>query len=380
VAFKIQKSQFFDLLQKAYPVAPVKSSLQILSNIKLSSHDGVLEVTATDLDHSIRAVGAIEGDEPFEIAVNARKSFDIVREMPNAFIGARIDENVLALKSEQGFSCKIAGADVRDFPEFPEVNEGAEFEIAVSDFSRMVNRSIFAVSKDTSRSCLCGVYWEVSGDKTSMVATDGHRLGSCTIHKNYQIDSKVTAIISPKTLQHVARILDEGEGGEAMVKVKIGEKYVHFSTSTLTVCSKLIEGPYPDYEKVIPKENPKRAIMDKGFLLEAVRRVSVLSNQKTHLVKFNFSGDSLEIVVLNRDIGGEAREVLPIQYDGEEHTMGLNASYLSEMLNIIDAKTIRLEMNTQISACLIYPVYEKPEDARSSDLFLIMPLRIMDEL
>jgi DNA polymerase-3 subunit beta len=378
MSFTIQKKALFELLAKAYPIAPAKSSLQILSNIKLSCTDGELQIMATDLDHSIKSSAPISGSESFEVAVNARKLFDIVREMPEGEVNGEIDENVLGLQSEKGFSCRIAGTDIQDFPQFPDVGEGTDFQISIKDFRRLVQKSSFAVSKDTSRSCLCGVLWEVDSGNTCMIATDGHRLGSCGISGEFAVSQSVSGIVSAKTLQHLARILDE-ERENSTIAVSMGEKYVLLKAQDFVLCSKLIEGPYPDYEKVIPKENPKVATVDKALLVDAVRRVSILSNQKTHLVKFPLSKDSLEIVVLNRDIGGEAREVVPIGYDEENHVIGFNAQYFLEILNIIEVPTVRLEMNTQISACLILPEGEEKEKSPSEDLFLIMPLRIVDE-
>lgn len=378
MSFTIQKKTLFELLAKAYPIAPAKSSLQILSNIKLSCTDGELEVLATDLDHSIRSSGPVSGSESFEVAVNARKLFDIVREMPEGEVSGEIDENVLGLQSEKGFSCRIAGTDIQDFPQFPDVGDGTSFEISIKDFRRLVQKSSFAVSKDTSRSCLCGVLWEIGAENTAMIATDGHRLGSCRIPGNFGVAENVSGIVSAKTLQHLARILDD-EKENSTISVSMGEKYVLLKAQNFVLCSKLIEGPYPDYEKVIPANNPKTATIDKALLVDAVRRVSILSNQKTHLVKFSLSKDSLEIVVLNRDIGGEAREVIPISYDNEDHVIGFNAQYFLEILNIIEVPSVRLEMNTQISACLVLPDGEEKEKTASKDLFLIMPLRIVDE-
>jgi DNA polymerase-3 subunit beta len=212
-----------------------------------------------------------------------------------------------------------------------------------------------------------------------MVATDGHRLGSSFYTGEYETSENVSSILAPKTLMNLVRILDEVQE-DSMIQVSLGDKYILFSNQTITLCSKLIDGPYPDYEKVIPKSNNKRAVINKALLLEAVRRVSVLSNQKTHLVKFSFRKKELEIVVLNRDIGGEARQLLPIVYEGDEHVIGFNAAYLIEILSIIKTESVRLEMNTQISPCLLFPFYEKEEDKKCDDLFLIMPLRILDEI
>jgi len=379
MSISIQKKDLFDLLQKAFPIIPVKSSLQILTNFKLTYTGFNLEVSATDLDHSMRVVSSASGTGPFDVTVNGRKAFEIVRELPEGNVTLSLDENVLIIQSDSGFSCKIAGSDSRDFPGFPDISSENEFEISSSELKDLILKSSFAVAKDETRACLCGIFWEINSDKTGMVATDGHRLGSSFINTAIPVGSNVSGILSPKSVLNLVRILDS-KAADEMVKVNIGDKYISFSTPNLMMCSKLIEGPYPDYTKVIPRNNPKKAIIDKAILQNAVRRVSVLSNQKTHLVKFGFSKGNLEIVVLNRDIGGEAREIISIDYDNDSHNIGFNGQYLLEILEIIKTPKVMIEMNTQISACLIFPVYENETDKKSEDLFLIMPLRIIEEL
>jgi DNA polymerase-3 subunit beta len=211
-----------------------------------------------------------------------------------------------------------------------------------------------------------------------MVATDGHRLGSSFWKKDDSLEKNVSMIISPKSLLHFARIT-EGSKAEDPIKVSLGDKYVLFTTNDVRICSKLIEGPYPDYEKAIPKVNPKKAVVEKQALFEAVKRVSILSNQKTHLVKLHFRHGKIDVIVMNKDIGGEARESLPAEYEAPEHVVGFNAQYLMEILGIISVPKVRIEMNTAISACLLFPNYEKEKEAASDDLFLIMPLRILDD-
>ncbi len=379
MSFVIHKKRFFEIIQKAYPIVPSKTSLQILLNFKLTFSPESLDITATDLDHSIRVSSAISGDGDFEITVNAKKLFEIVRELHDDELTLSIDENVLTIESGGSFSCKISGADSRDFPAYPEIPEFTQVNLEKEQLRDCIIKSSFAVSKDEARACLCGVLFEVDKERMGMVSTDGHRLGSCFYNGSFDVDSKVSGIISQKTLLHLVRIMD-AEDAQFELEIQFGEKYMLFKTESFILCTKLIDGPYPDYRRVIPADNPKKVALNKGNLVESVRRVSVLSNQKTHLVKFIFKTNELEIVVLNRDIGGEARQILPVEYDGEEHVMGLNAAYFAEILNIIKTPEIRLEMNTQISACLIYPVYEKEEDKKSDDLFLIMPLRILEEV
>ncbi len=377
MAFSITKQALFDVLQKVFPVIPLKSSLQILSNFKISYQNDQLEVAATDLDQSIQIISKVSGDiEGFNITANARKVFEIVRELPDGMVTIFVEGNVINFKAEKDFTCKISGADTGDFPGFPEIGEGMEFEINSALLKSMIPKSSFAAAKDESRACLAGILWENYPSKSGMVATDGHRLGSCFIKGSFSIPDKVSSIVSPKSLNHLVRIISDKNTEN--IRVTVTEKYIVFKTASFLLCTKLIDGPYPDYSKVIPSNNPREAVIDRESLLNAVRRAMVLSSQKTHLVKFIFSENMLEVVVVNKEIGGEAKEKIAIEYRGTEHQIGFNAQYFNEIIDIARTPKIRLNMNTQISACLIYPVFEKEEDKLSEDLFLLMPLRIME--
>lgn len=376
---KILKSVLNELIQKAYPFIPVKSSLQILSNFKISFSKEKIEIAATDLDHSISISSNVPCSGEKEITLNAKKIFEIVRELPDGEVFLKDDENVLIIESKNGFSCKISGMNTNDFPQLPEVEEKNHFSISTNYLKEMIIKSSFAVSKDESRKSLCGILWNIEKNKTGMVATDGHRLGSSFINCNFNVAEKNSMIVSSKTLLYLIRILDS-DNNEKTINIKDDEKYIVFCNEKIKICSKLIEGPYPDFEKAIPTNNPKIAFIDKSKLLEAFKRVSILSNQKTHLVKCHFKDNELEVSVINRDIGGEAHEIIPIEYNGEAHSIGFNSLYIIEILNIITQPKIRMEMNTQISACLIFPHFDKKEDEKTLDTFLIMPLRIMEEI
>ena len=374
----INKKELFELLQKSFPIIPFKSSLQVLSNFRLCFSENVLEVSVTDLDHFLRVFSGAQGNDFFDITVNARKFFEIVRELPDGIVSLEVIENVLCIKCEKGFSCKIAVSDVRDFPGFPDETGISSFKASSLSLKDLIIKSSFAAAKDESRAILCGVFFEINENRMGMVSTDGHRLGSSFIPTLHAVDAVTSCVLSPKSLLNLHKIIDAKIDEE--VSVSVGEKYIVFSTSNFSMYSKLLEGSYPDYSKVIPKNNPKKAVIKKSDLQVAVKRVSVLSNQKTHLIKFSFSFNNLEIVVLNRDIGGEAREEIPVEYENDNHTIGFNSQYFLEILDIIKTEKILLEMNTQISACLLYPHYSEDKKAESEDLFLIMPLRILDEM
>lgn len=378
MSITVTKKYFFDVIQKAFPVIPLKSSLQILSNFKISFHDTTLEISSTDLDHFLRVFSPAKGSDGFDITVNAKKIFEIVRELPDGYVILELSENVLIIKSESGFSCKLAGSAVHDYPGFPEDTFNSSFQISSYLLKTLINKSSFAVAKDESRAVLCGVLFELYKNKAGMVSTDGHRLGCSFCNTSFNSDSKIESIILPKSLTNLSRIIDDKDN--ETITIDIGEKYIRFSTDSFVLYSKKMEGQYPDYTKVIPKNNPKIAVINKQLLQVAVKRVSVLSNQKTHLIKFLFSKNNLEIVVSNRDIGGEARDTIEITYDGDDHSIGFNSYYLLEILDIIKADKISLEMNTQISACLLLPYFEDNKDHGFEDTFLIMPLRIIDEV
>jgi len=378
MSINVQKKDLLEAMQKAYPIVPSKSSLMILCNFRISYADSILEVSATDVDHSLRVSVGASGDGSIDIAVNAKKIFDIVKELPEGSVTVDVDGMVLLIESEKGFSCKISGADPSDFPGVPSI-EGVGFSVDAPSLRDIIRKSSFAVAKDESRGSLSGVLWELLPDKMGMVSTDGHRLGYSFIDINLPVGDKVSRIVSQKSVSTLVRITDTNNADEVL-KVIIGEKYVSFSTPSFTMVSKLIDGQYPEYGKVIPKNNPRVVTADRVSMFDAVRRVSVMSNAKTNLVKLIFENNMMEAAVVNKEIGGEAQESISVEYDGEKHIIGFDGKYFTEILDILKTEKVRLEMNTQISACVIYPIYAEEKDRVSEDLFLIMPLRILDEI
>ena len=378
MSINVQKKDLLEAMQKAYPIVPSKSSLMILCNFRISYADSILEVSATDVDHSLRVGVGASGDGAIDIAVNAKKIFDIVRELPEGLVTLDVDGMVLLIESEKGFSCKISGADPSDFPGVPSM-EGVGFSVDAPTLRDIVSKSSFAVAKDESRGSLSGVLWELQPDKMGMVSTDGHRLGYSFIDMNLPVGESVSRIVSQKGVSTLVRITDTDNADE-ILKVIIGEKYVSFSAPSFTMVSKLIDGQYPEYSKVIPKNNPRVVIADRMSMFDAVRRVSVMSNAKTNLVKLIFKNGEMEATVVNKEIGGEAQETIAVEYEGDEHIVGFNGKFFIEILDKLKTEKVRLEMNTQISACVIYPVYADDKDKVSDDLFLIMPLRILDEI
>ncbi len=374
MAFSIQKTALMDLVQKAYPVVPSRTSLQVLNNFKMSFVDGNLNIVASDLDNFVRVTGPIQGEGDVEIAVNARKLFEVLKEIGDELLQLKVVDNTLHISSETGFSCMLMGVDLREFPHFPESDFAERLIITREDFNALVSKSSFAVSRDESRACLCGVLWEISAERTGMVATDGHRLGASFIHTALGTDQELSAIVPPKSLNHIMKTIELSDVDD--VAFSIFDKHILFSIEGFTLSTKLIDGPYPDYEKGIPREFAKVATIDRVNLYNAIKRVSVLSNRKTSLIKCVFSEGQLALSANNREIGAQGNQILPVAYSGEELIIGFNSAYLLEILSVVNTDKITLEMNNQVSAAVLHPLNE--EESSSDDVFLIMPLRIFE--
>jgi len=372
--FSISKKSLINVVQKSLPVIPNVTSLNVLHNFKMIFSSNKLEVIASDLDNFVKATTDITGDGEVEIAVNAKKMFEVVKEIGDELLTLEVINNSLTINSESGFTCKITGVNIKDFPNFPDSKYGDTYSIPSSVFNSLVEKSNFAVSRDEARACLCGVLWECSSQRVGMVATDGHRLGASFSYTELGFENDTSVIVPNKSLQHILKTIEFGNFEN--VDFTISDRNIVFSVDGFTLSAKLIDGPYPDYEKGIPNEFSKSVIIDRKNLISAIKRVSVLSNKKTGLVKFNFEDNNINICANNREIGGEANQIIPVKYDGEDNFLiGFNGTYLLEILNIIKTQDIKINMNGQFSATVISEVLETENN---DSLFLVMPLRIFD--
>ena len=371
MAVSLNKNFLLDVIQKTFPVIPNRTSLQVLSNFKIVVQDGVLSITASDLDNFVLAKTTVDGDDSFEIAVNARKLFDIVRELDNALVTLEVKENMFYITSETGFACSLSGVDLIEFPNFPDNGYGEVKTISVELFKNLVEKSSFAVSRDESRASLCGVLWEQKDGQMDMIATDGHRLGLSYIQSEGE---DFSVIVSPKSLNHVVKTAENV--GIEEIQFSFNEKQVIFTVDTFILNTKLIDGPYPDYNKGIPKEFSKTAVIDREELISIVRRVAIFTNKKTNLIKFTFNENELSVSASNRDILAEATQTVSVEYEGDSAiTLGFNHFFLTEILNIIKTPKVTFKLNAEVSAVIILPV---EESSVSEDIYLLMPLRIFE--
>jgi DNA polymerase-3 subunit beta len=368
--FSLPKSKLNASLQSILQVVPTKSTLPILTNILVEALEGKLKLSATDLDISITATVECNVVKKGSVALPARILFEIIRELPEAEVSFEAVGTRVEMKIPNG-AYKIAAISPEDFPKLPAVNTKKEIRIEGADLVRMVRKTTFACSTDETRPALNGVLWQTKGDKMQMVATDGHRLAKMAVANTKLKGMNEDVIIPPKVLNLIPKFLDSGQGDVGII---FGDNNIIFNLGDVVLTSRLIEGPYPNFEQVIPTSSDKKLTVSKEDLAAAVRRVSILSNALTHQVRFSLRKGSLTLATSNADVGGEGREVLDCDFQGEPLELGYNATYITDILSRTDSAEVIFELSTPVAAGVVF----SPEVPKEDFLCLVMPLRLAD--
>lgn len=371
--FRIKKDEFMKGLSRVQSVADRKSTMPILSNVLIESGEGGISMTATDLEIGIRGVYEAEVEQEGGLTLSARKLFEIVRELPSEDVVVESMENNWAVIKSGQATFKFTGLARDEFPSLPDVEGGSFISVDGAKMADMITKTIFASGDNDTRYVLNGIYMVLTpaggSIKVEMVGTDGHRLalleGSVEDPAG-QLQSAETAIIPKKSASELKKLLDEADGA---LEMALSKNHVVFKVGSLYMVSRLIEGSYPNYNQVIPADNDKTAVMDRALLISSLRRVSLLSRERTNAVKFNFSRDAAVLSSQNPEMG-EAREELPVGYDSEEIEVGFNARYLLDALGVMEKEKVCLQLKDSLSPCII--TQEGEEGYRC----VVMPLRV----
>ena len=368
-------------------VVPSRPALPVLSNILLTADRDQLTLAATDLDLSISTNVSATVQRAGSTVVPARTFAEIAREWPEAQLTIESESERLEITGTLGGSddgtgsYSLSGMPPDEFPRMATSLEGLSIdmdELPQLDsrvLGDMVNKTIFAVSKDETRPVCTGVLWCIEDNGMNMVATDGSRLACC--HRNLDLKSQMDGreasevIVPPKSLGHLVKLLD-GHGQSRLVRCTFGASQVLFDLGDTYLLSRLIEGPYVNYRQVIPGQNSNKLRVANDHLLPAVRRVSILSNSYTRQVRLHMKGNSIELSASSQEIGGEAREIIPAIYDQEEIEVGYNATYLMEILRQMGSQEVVFDLNNSVTAAILRPGHQE----EGEDYFcLLMPLR-----
>jgi DNA polymerase-3 subunit beta len=368
--FTISREKLQEGLAAVASAVPSKTTLPVLANLLVQTTDKGIRISGTDLDIAVSTEVIADVDAAGAITIPARKLSEIARELPPApvKISATGDQRIQLECGRSRF--KLLGLPKSEFPSFPAVRFEKSLRVPSGDLQKLISHTAFAASTEESRPILNGVLWELRPEHMRMVATNGHRLAKMDVPVKNGSTSTADLIIPPKALEQIRRLFP----AEEELEVAQGENHLGFRSPFTTVFTRLIEGPYPSYEQVIPRENDKHAVLDKVSLIGALKRMSVVASDQTHRIRLSFNAGMLKFSVNTPDLG-EAQDELPVRYQGDPMDIGFNAAYLLEILRYLPTDEVRMTFKAPERATTIEP--EGWTDS-ATYLCLLMPLRLVD--
>lgn len=368
--FTILQSILLEALQRISTAVPARSTTPILENILFDLTEEGLKITGTDLEVSLTTnVKPSSSEATGALALPARVVTETIRSLPDIKVHFETDDgNRMKITTDIGLY-QVAGISKENYPEMPGFQDERVIEIENDLLGRMFAKTIFAVSSEELRPALMGVFLQLMSDELRMVATDGHRL-SKIVDKGFRYDgTPIRLIIPPKAVQIAIKNLS----GEGKTKMTVDDTGLRFDFDQTTLYTRLVEGEYPDYERVIPRDNDKKLIVNKDMLTASVRRVALFSSALTHQIRFSITQNNMIVASEDMDIGGEAREEMKVEYAEEPMEVGYNAQYVLDILKHIDTEDVVLQLKSPVRAAIITPSIQKEEE---SFLMLIMPIKL----
>jgi DNA polymerase-3 subunit beta len=368
--FKIEKASLLQGLYLAQGISDRKSTMPILANVLLRT-DGKdkLLVAATDLNVTVTAELPCKVTSEGGLTVGAKHLHDIVKSLPTDELTVKRTENQYAEIRAGKVDYKVVGMADRDFPKLPNHREVTFSKVDAPTLRDMIAKTFFSISTDETRYHLNGVLFESDGQVARMVSTDGHRLSK--VERPLVDGPKLAAgiIIPRKGLMELRRALETADG-PIELGIHNGHLFVRVENTALSV--KLIDAQFPPYDQVIPKENEKIVIAPRVATLEALKRISIMSSDKTWGIKLGIDKGELKVASDNPDLG-EAHESLDVSYDGPALTIGFNAKYFIELLGEMEGDEVKLELNGELDPGLVRPA----ENAKGGGYVgVVMPMRI----
>jgi DNA polymerase-3 subunit beta len=368
--FTITREKLQEGLTAVAASIPAKTTLPVLANILLETTEKGIRLSGTDLDIAVSTEVAADVETSGAITIPAKKLSEIARELPPSPVKmATSGEQRVTLDCGRSHF-RLLGLPRDEFPSFPNIKFNESWRVRSGELQKLISHTSFAVSTEESRPILNGVLWELRPDQMRMVATNGHRLAKMQVPIKSSGMPSADLIVPPKALEQIRRLFPADEE----LEIARGENHLGFRSPFTAVYTRLIEGPYPNYEQVIPKDNDKYAIADKGALISALKRMSVIASDQTHRIRMSFNSGMVKFSVQTPDLG-DAQDELPVRYEGDQLDIGFNASYLLEILRFMPTEEIRLTFRAPERAATLEP--EQWNDP-AQYLCLVMPLRLVD--
>ena len=365
-----RKADLVRELQFFQQIVERKNTIPILANVLLESNGSELTLLATDLEVALRSRCDAAVDKAGAVTLPAKKLYEIVRALPESDVKLATEKGGSGVKvSAEKFESRMPTLPREDFPSLPEAGSGVRSTIKGNVLRQMVAKTQFAITGEDTRFYLNGALFLLRPDAMTLVATDGHRLALVNARRDPAgpAGDEIKAILPRKTLAELSRLVVD----DSDVQYERGENHLFFEIGPRLLISRMIDGQFPAYEKVIPKANDKRIEFERDRLTSAVRRVSILSNERSRAVKFLIDKGKVEVTSSSPEFG-EAREPLSVDYSGPAMTICFNAQYVQDFLNVVESDVVALELKDEVSQAVMRPVGVEGYDYT----YVIMPMRV----
>ena len=368
--FIVSSSALLKQLSAINGVITTNPVVPILENFLFEIEQGQLTITASDLQTSMITSLEVEARESGSIAVPAKILLETLKNLPEQPVTFSIDRETYSIEinSDNG-RYKLSGENATDFPKVPTISDGDTVEVDSDILGKAISNTIFATSNDELRPAMTGVYLSLNDTNTTFVATDGHRL---IRYKRIDVVSDMdNAMIIPRKALNLLKATLPAETTPVTVEYNVSNAYFKFDHIQM-IC-RLIDERFPDYENVIPVDNPNHVVIDRLELLSSLKRIAIYANKTTHQVRLKITGSELMISAEDLDFSNEASERLSCEHDGEDIEIGFNARFLLEMLGNIGSKEVSIQLSAPNRAGLILP---NDTDENEDILMLVMPVML----
>lgn len=369
--FIISSTTLLRGLQKVSGVLGTNNTLPILEDFLFELNEDKLRVTASDLETTISVTLTTTMSEgPGVIAIPAKMLLDIMKTLPELPVTITIEGTSIGIFAGEG-KYKLIGHQSDEFPQIPVMENTISLDLNSALLVNAFNKTLFATGNDELRPVMSGVLFEIKNDNITFVATDAHKLVRYR-RSDFSCETETSIILPKKPLSHLKNVMTEDE--EVIVKVEINETNIKLEFDDIVLICRLIDGKYPNYEAVIPVQNPYKLTIDRKTLLNAIRRVSIFGSKSTHQVRFKITGQELLLTAEDLDYSSEAKERLSCSYHGDDIEIGFNSRFMQEMLNTLEPERIIIELSAPNRAGII--LSEREDDDPEDVLMLIMPVML----
>ena len=364
--FVISREALLKPLTLVAGVVERRHTLPVLANVLLQLDDGQLSLTGTDLE--VELVGRIavdESDIDGEVTVPARKLLDICKSLPDhSVIDFSSEQQRVVVKSGRS-RFTLSTLPASEFPNIEDKLSGQAFDLLQGDLKRVLDHTMFAMAQQDVRYYLNGMLWEMQDNNFKVVATDGHRLAMATLENAVHCDAR-QVILPRKGVIELVRLLQEKN---EQIHILVGNSHLRATTADFTFSSKLVDGKFPDYQRVLPRNTDKEILADREDLRSGLARAAILSNEKYHGVRLQMKDNELTIVANNPE-QEEAEETVSIDYQYAPLEIGFNVSYLLDVMGVVSGDTVKISLSDANSSALV------EDNANSEALYVVMPMRL----